>query len=115
MNLTNFLFQGIPFVKPVARFEHSEVLDSFDGEIDGTKMAAGCPQPSQSQYTNIEQSEDCLTLDIYMPIVSFIYFFGCNNVQFSLKMKQVKMIYSFGYTEDHSLWELHRSTLDSPK
>ena len=38
-------------------------------------MAAGCPQPSQSQYNNIEQSEDCLTLDIYMPIVSFINFF----------------------------------------
>ena len=61
---------GIPFAKPVGRFEHSAVRDVFDGEIDGTSMASACPQPSSSQYKDVQQSEDCLTLDIYMPIVS---------------------------------------------
>ena len=65
------MFVGIPFAKPVGRFEHSEVLDSFDGEFDATSMAAACPQPASSQYKDLNQSEDCLTLDIYMPIVSY--------------------------------------------
>jgi len=63
----------VPYAKPTNRFEHSELIGNFGGEINGQHVSATCfqayyPPDLISKYIEKNMmSEDCLTLDIYRP------------------------------------------------
>ena len=76
-------FLGIPYAK-AGRFEYGELIDSYEGVFDATKMGNSCPQYRQfhahldvperlfyhrefRQGIDFHYEEDCLNLNIYTP------------------------------------------------
>ncbi|KAJ7494862.1 sterol esterase [Mycena galericulata] len=70
-NLSKFL--GVPFARPVGRFQLPEPPLPLSGLQDATKFGPACPQQAltpipiffNNNYTSI--SESCLTLDVFTP------------------------------------------------
>ena len=66
-------FLGIRYAKPPVgdlRFSEPELIESWDGIYDATKYAAIAPQIwADDPPINMEESEDCLFLNIYTPDV----------------------------------------------
>jgi para-nitrobenzyl esterase len=64
-------FLGLPFAEPPVgnlRFRPPIAVDTWDGPVDASEFGPACPQPvdpSQTLYQN--QSEDCLTLNVWTP------------------------------------------------
>ena len=64
-------FLGLPFAEPPVgdlRFKPPVAVDSWDGPVDASEFGPACPQPvepGQTLYQN--QSEDCLTLNVWTP------------------------------------------------
>jgi para-nitrobenzyl esterase len=64
-------FLGMPFAKPPVgdlRFRPPVAIDAWDGPIEASGFGPACPQPletGQTLYQN--QSEDCLTLNVWTP------------------------------------------------
>lgn len=68
-------FKGIKFAD-AKRFEHSKTIELSDlndseGTIDATEFGFVCPQLKESAL-NLEQSEDCLNLNIWRPLGSHL-------------------------------------------
>ncbi|OWF39890.1 bile salt-activated lipase-like [Mizuhopecten yessoensis] len=69
-----FEFRGIPFAKPPIgkfRFRKTEAHDQWNGLLDATTFRPACMQRIHADsilpLPNTEISEDCLTLNIYVP------------------------------------------------
>lgn len=64
------VFKRIPFAKPPIgdlRFEEPVPFGSWEGTLDATMFGPSCIQPP-SMPSNFTQSEDCLYLNIYVPV-----------------------------------------------
>jgi para-nitrobenzyl esterase len=64
------LFLGIPYAKPPVgplRFMPSEPAEPWSTTLKATKLSPSCLQPAGALSTMGEQSEDCLTLNVYKP------------------------------------------------
>lgn len=66
-------FLGLPFAEPPVgelRFRPPIPIDSWNGSIDATAFGPACPQPiEEGQTLYLDQSEDCLTLNVWTPSV----------------------------------------------
>ena len=64
------MIKGIPYAKPPRRFEDFAVIDSIHGEIF---VSPSCFQQLPAWDSWMEANimfKDCLTLDIYRPVVT---------------------------------------------
>nr|ATS94112.1 juvenile hormone esterase [Dendroctonus rhizophagus]UUB32783.1 carboxylesterase COEF1 [Dendroctonus rhizophagus] len=73
-NIAYMAFTGIPFAKPPIgdlRFANPEPADAWTGTLDATRPAPRCAQRNYVFFENpaIEGSEDCLYLNIYVPVM----------------------------------------------
>ena len=62
------VYEGVPFAEPPVRFEHPVKKAAWDGTWNATYVRPSCYQ--QSLYVikdQLELSEDCLYLNIYVP------------------------------------------------
>ena len=62
------VYEGVPFAEPPVRFEHPVKKSAWDGTWNATYVRPSCYQ--QSLYVikdQLELSEDCLYLNIYVP------------------------------------------------
>lgn len=65
-------FLGLPFAEPPVdglRFKPPVAISAWDSPVDASEFGPACPQPVESGtgqlYSN--QSEDCLTLNVWTP------------------------------------------------
>ncbi|GBP60050.1 Esterase E4 [Eumeta japonica] len=65
-------YRGIPYAEPPIgdlRFMPPLPKKSWTGTLDGTKQKAVCPQAESSYYKTDQMNEDCLFLNIYVPLL----------------------------------------------
>ena len=66
-------FLGLPYAEPPVgelRFRPPVPIHSWGGSLDATAFGPACPQPIEvGQSLYLEQSEDCLTLNVWTPAV----------------------------------------------
>ena len=66
-------FKGIPFaVPPVAalRFAPPQPATPWQGVLDATKYRSACPQLARYGQTDASEDEDCLYLNVTVPVIS---------------------------------------------
>lgn len=66
-------FRGIPYAEsPVGslRFKEPQPKKKWDDILDATQEGLSCPQPSGMLYTDLNQTEDCLILNVYTKSLS---------------------------------------------
>ncbi|GBP60047.1 Juvenile hormone esterase [Eumeta japonica] len=64
-------YRGIPYAEPPIgdlRFMPPLPKKSWTGTLDATKQKAVCPQAESSYYKTDQMNEDCLFLNIYVPL-----------------------------------------------
>ncbi|XP_048526615.1 juvenile hormone esterase [Dendroctonus ponderosae] len=76
-NIAYVAFTGIPFAKPPIgdlRFSNPERADAWTGTLDATRPSPRCAQRNYLFFNNpaIEGSEDCLYLNIYVPVMDVL-------------------------------------------
>jgi len=65
-------FLGLPFAEPPVgdlRFKPPVAIDAWDSPVDASEFGPACPQPAESGTGTLydDQSEDCLTLNVWTP------------------------------------------------
>ena len=65
-------FLGLPFAQPPVgelRFKPPVAIDAWDGPVDASEFGPACPQPADAGTGTLydDQSEDCLTLNVWTP------------------------------------------------
>jgi len=65
-------FLGLPFAEPPVgdlRFKPPVAIDAWDSPVDASEFGPACPQPAESGTGQLydDQSEDCLTLNVWTP------------------------------------------------
>lgn len=65
-------FLGLPFAEPPVgdlRFKPAVAIAAWDSPVDATEFGPACPQPADSGTGTLygDQSEDCLTLNVWTP------------------------------------------------
>ena len=65
-------FLGLPFAEPPVgdlRFKPPVPVDAWDSPVDASEFGPACPQPVESGTGTLygDQSEDCLTLNVWTP------------------------------------------------
>ncbi|XP_072039270.1 acetylcholinesterase-like [Amphiura filiformis] len=62
------VYEGVPFAEPPVRFEHPVKKTTWDGTYNATYLRPSCYQESLTVVKDqLEVSEDCLYLNIYVP------------------------------------------------
>lgn len=63
-------FRGIPYALPpvgALRWVAPQAPQAWSGVRDATQFGASCPQPQEPFADNLLNSEDCLSLNVYVP------------------------------------------------
>lgn len=64
-------FRGIPYAKPPVgdlRFKKPEPYDPFSEPFEATEFGSPCPQVDLLNLGIASENEDCLTLNVYVPV-----------------------------------------------
>jgi len=106
-------FYGIPFALPPVgkrRFRPAERLDCWNGTLDATQLKPACHQFFPMGDCPQGESEDCLTLNVYVPKtnssrplpVHFWIYGGSNVVGFQTSYPGVEQLVRAGTTDGHT-------------
>ncbi|XP_052071187.1 fatty acyl-CoA hydrolase precursor, medium chain-like [Mytilus californianus] len=94
------IYRNIPYAKPPVgqlRFKEPVPYGKWSGNLDATQFGPSCvqlPSPSVNQFLpNLNQSEDCLQLNIYAPV----------NASSSSKKSVMVWIHGGGYSSGQAM------------
>ncbi|XP_022079698.1 uncharacterized protein LOC110973311 [Acanthaster planci] len=67
------MYKGIPYAEPPVgplRFSKPKPKEPWQGVLNASQYGPICPQPLRKYSENLTQSEDCLTLNLFVPAVN---------------------------------------------